>query len=134
MSVASDYAAGLPKTMAVVQSFYSAAETGRDHLNRIFELIYAIDHYEGPGRVYFIAAPSTHLVKIGRSINPVKRLAQLQLLSPVLLTIAGIINGDSAVEVMLHEHFAYLHSHGEWFHGTPELMRFIAAVCGEYTS
>jgi hypothetical protein len=75
-------------------------------------------------QVYFLHAPAVNLIKIGRSIDPDRRLAELKLLSPVDLEIMGMIDGGSLKEAELHAKFKHLHSHGEWFHATEELKLF----------
>ncbi|MET3481579.1 GIY-YIG nuclease family protein [Methylobacterium sp. 1973] len=74
--------------------------------------------------VYFVHAPSVNLVKIGRSVDPERRFSELRLLSPVDLKVIGVVNGGSLVEAQFHRQFDHLHSHGEWFHATKELMHF----------
>ena len=65
------------------------------------------------GYIYFIEAGD--MVKIGYSTHPNKRFKDLQIASPVPLTINYLIPGDPDLERRLHEQFAHLRSHGEWF-------------------
>lgn len=60
-------------------------------------------------------------VKIGASIYPRVRLEGLQVWSPVRLEIAAAIKGDFNLERRFHNAFLASHSHGEWFHATPDI-------------
>ncbi len=64
-------------------------------------------------------------IKIGCALNPKKRLTEIQLLSPVILTILKTIPGSINKERGIHYHFRHLHSHGEWFKPEKELLDFI---------
>lgn len=75
-------------------------------------------------QVYFLHAPSVNLLKIGYSGDPERRFEQVRLISPVPLRVIGVIDGGAEMERQLHERFAHLRSHGEWFHATAELMNF----------
>ncbi|MEV4424029.1 GIY-YIG nuclease family protein [Streptomyces sp. NPDC049602] len=65
--------------------------------------------------VYVMGSPGIRTVKIGRSVDPKRRLAQIQLMSPVPLELLAVHVGDHAVETYLHRRFASLRTHGEWF-------------------
>ncbi len=76
--------------------------------------------------IYFAQQESgTGLIKIGCALNPSKRLKEIQLLSPVFLTILKTIPGSINKERGIHYHFRHLHSHGEWFKPEKELLDFI---------
>lgn len=75
-------------------------------------------------KVYFLHAPSVNLIKIGHSADPELRFQQLRLMSPVPLEVIGMIPGGYELEQELHNKFAHLQSHGEWFHATEELKMF----------
>jgi hypothetical protein len=62
---------------------------------------------------YFIQAARVGHIKIGRAIDPLQRLAELQTGSPVKLELLAVLRGDH--EAMLHRKFADLRIHGEWF-------------------
>jgi hypothetical protein len=80
-------------------------------------------------KVYFIRqAGVVGPVKIGASSNPPQRLEGLQVWSPVRLEIAAAIAGNYALEARFHNVFLASHSHGEWFHPSPELDATIAAI------
>lgn len=75
----------------------------------------------GDGQVYFLAARTVGLVKIGRSIDMVSRLQAIRWLSPVPLELIGLVEGGSQREAAYHRRWANLRSHGEWFNLTVEL-------------
>jgi hypothetical protein len=76
----------------------------------------------GP-RVYFVAGARS--VKIGHSVFPEARLQQLQTGSPVALRLLGTVPGGVAEERALHERFASLRTHGEWFRCEGDLANFL---------
>jgi hypothetical protein len=81
------------------------------------------------GFVYFIrpvGMPGP--VKIGHSLNPEQRLHELDGASPFPLELAVKVEGDQAIERAIQNSFADCHSHREWFHPHPRLLRAIAAL------
>lgn len=66
-------------------------------------------------RVYVIGTPGSNTVKIGRTIDLVKRLADIQRMSPVPLEVLWSTPGGHELETRLHRHFKPQRSHGEWF-------------------
>lgn len=66
-------------------------------------------------QVYVIGSPSSALVKIGRSTNLERRLADLQRMSPVPLKVLCTYDGGSELEAALHRYFKDRRTHGEWF-------------------
>lgn len=66
-------------------------------------------------RVYVIGTPGSSTVKIGRSINVERRLADIQRMSPVPLEVLWSTPGGHELETALHRHFRPYRSHGEWF-------------------
>ena len=88
----------------------------------------------GAGTVYFIrASGGTGPVKIGYAADVWGRLASLQTGSPVPLCVVATVPGGRALEARLHEQFAQLRSHGEWFHAAPELLEYIASHAEPWT-
>lgn len=79
-------------------------------------------------RVYFIQAIEGGPIKIGMSQNPERRLADLQVGSPVRLRIIGVAVGGQQREAALHRRLAKHRVHGEWFADAPEVMAAIAEV------
>jgi hypothetical protein len=75
--------------------------------------------------LYFIEAINTGYIKIGRSANPDRRLAQLTTGSPNQLVLLGKISGGSALEAELHRRFEGHREKGEWFKASSELKEFI---------
>jgi hypothetical protein len=65
--------------------------------------------------VYVMGSTGSQTVKIGRSVDPKRRLAQIQTMSPVPLELLALHVGDHEVETYLHRRFAIQRTHGEWF-------------------
>lgn len=65
--------------------------------------------------VYVLGTPESNVVKIGRTTNLDRRLADIQRMSPVPLVALWAHPGGSVLEANLHRHFKALRSHGEWF-------------------
>lgn len=80
------------------------------------------------GYVYFVAAPSVGMVKIGYSRDhPDGRLSGLRGASPVPLEPLAAFHGARTQEKMLHRTFDDLHSHREWFRMAEPLAGYIRA-------
>lgn len=75
--------------------------------------------------LYFIEAVNTGYIKIGRSANPDRRLAQLATGSPNALVILGKISGGAALESEIHRRFEVDRERGEWFRLSSDLKEFI---------
>ena len=76
------------------------------------------------GWTYFVQPVDGGPIKIGYTRqSPKARLRAIQIGSPVLLEVVGMVIGDREVE--LHQRFAYARMHGEWFRPVPELVGFI---------
>jgi|SRR5215471_13883554 len=83
----------------------------------------------GPmGYVYFIETEGKQYVKIGFSIRPLKRMAEIRSLNPQSLRLLGCIEGTLRTERDLHEKFSEDRTNGEWFYFTPEIQRFVDAL------
>lgn len=79
--------------------------------------------------VYFIRAEQMAMIKIGFSNGePDRRLVALQTGSPCRLELMGVVRGDEDTERRFHARYLHLHSHGEWFHESPELLRMIRRI------
>ncbi|MDX3585996.1 GIY-YIG nuclease family protein [Streptomyces europaeiscabiei] len=65
--------------------------------------------------VYVLGTPGSNTVKIGRTTNLAKRVADIQRMSPVLLQALWTHPGGHELETGLHRHFKARRSHGEWF-------------------
>lgn len=76
------------------------------------------EHYKrNQGYVYLVHAKGTNRYKIGRSINPLKRLDQLQGQSPFPLIVEDCVWSPDSIllEKQLHDRFCDFRVHGEWF-------------------
>jgi hypothetical protein len=80
------------------------------------------------GEVYFIINKEANRVKIGFSACVSRRLCSLQASSAQPLQLLCSVAGTREDERQLHVLFDKYHSHYEWFHLTPEILRF-AALC-----
>lgn len=69
------------------------------------------------GFVYLIQNEKNHLIKIGVSKNPYRRMKQLQTGNDSILRLVGIIKVEDAfrVESILHTRYANSRVSGEWF-------------------
>lgn len=65
--------------------------------------------------VYLIGSEGSPIVKIGRSIDVPGRLAAIQYMSPLKLTVLWQTKGGAELEAALHRWFKAQRSHGEWF-------------------
>jgi hypothetical protein len=83
------------------------------------------------GFVYAIEGVSGH-IKIGTSLNVQNRLNELQVGSPVRLTLLATCAGGRQMEESLHRQFAAFRLSGEWF-ALPEVQRWelIARMGGD---
>ena len=77
--------------------------------------------------IYFIQCQSTHLIKIGNSVQPIARFSQLNN-GPTELEMLAIMDGVREGEVELHKRFESSRVRGEWFSPTKELIDFIDAL------
>jgi len=75
--------------------------------------------------VYFVADANRTKVKIGITNDVKRRLRALQKMSPNALSLLAVIPGGRPKEIELHERFADLRSHGEWFNLSDELQTYI---------
>lgn len=73
--------------------------------------------------IYFIRAGENGPVKIGRSRDPRRRLADLQVSHHETLCLLAVMDGDEAEEWTLHRAFPPVR--GEWCEPTPELLDYI---------
>ena len=71
------------------------------------------------GFVYIIHAVGTNRVKVGYSVEPTKRLLELQTGSPFPLALMGIREGTIALEQAIHRRLQEYHQVGEWFEIDP---------------
>jgi hypothetical protein len=79
------------------------------------------------GWVYFVAY--RNMVKIGKAKNWKSRVSNLQVGSPVKLTVIGLMEGDAAKERELHRLFEGRRMWGEWFLMNDEIRSYIKSNC-----
>lgn len=84
---------------------------------------------QGTPSIYFIHAEMVGLVKIGTAVNLRARYSEIRTASPIPLNLIAIAPGGRDQEQYAHKMFEELRSHGEWFHLSPELLRFIRSQC-----
>lgn len=83
----------------------------------------------GASYIYFIKPVGmTGPIKIGWSSVPKDRLSNLSTWSPFALEIVATVEGGQRLERNIHECFADLHSHREWFHAGPSLIEAIRKI------
>jgi len=77
--------------------------------------------------VYFAAAFTEGLVKIGFSSAPFRRVSSLRTQHKIPLKMVALLDGDRSDERKFHARFDAVRSHGEWFFYKGELKRFLDA-------
>jgi hypothetical protein len=80
------------------------------------------------GYIYFIQGASGGAIKIGHSMDPVKRLKDLQTSYPDDLVLLLMIAGSEADERALHELLAASRLKGEWFSPSDEVLAQIESL------
>lgn len=73
------------------------------------------------GYVYLICEKATKYGKIGYSVNPEKRIAEIQTGNPRQLELVGKIEGKPEDEAAMHAKYIEQNVLQEWFTVTPEL-------------
>src|SRR5476651_2721072 len=77
--------------------------------------------------VYFAKNETTGNIKIGYSLNPASRVANLQTSNCAKVALIGVIyDGSIKTEKELHERFKAHRVHGEWYTSTAELEDLIS--------
>ena len=84
--------------------------------------------WEQPGFVYFLHATLSNRVKIGFSLKPNKRLAEILTSCPEAVVYLGCVPAAYKDESALHQKFASIRVHREWFEAVPELLAYIKEV------
>ena len=81
------------------------------------------------GFVYFIRVDTVDgPIKIGRSLDPAKRLGELATQIPWGVTLLAQVSGDWAMERNIQDCFADAHMRGEWFRPIPRLLEAIERI------
>lgn len=75
--------------------------------------------------VYFFQAEHGGPIKVGQSVDPSKRIGELQTGNPYKLVARRVVKGDPFDEFRLHDLFRAYRLEGEWFRAHPAL----AAMC-----
>lgn len=78
--------------------------------------------------VYAIVADGLGRIKIGKAANPEKRLRELQIGSPVKLSLTFKAGWHDSNEKLLHACFQEERLHGEWFRQSPRIEEFLSGV------
>lgn len=107
----------------------------RKAINSLRELSY-LDDFDGipwlrgqnVGCVYFIQNHPGREIKIGRAVDPYRRLSTLSTGSPGATELIGILPGGADLERELHKRFAHLRLQGEWFSPGDDLLEFIGEI------
>lgn len=86
-----------------------------------------------PSYVYFIQDGRKGAVKIGMTVDPEKRLRDLQTGNPRTLRIRHVIPGDRSTEKALHARFEPARIRGEWFgrEYLPIILAFASGISEE---
>lgn len=81
------------------------------------------------GYVYFMRPVGQEgPIKIGYSIRPRHRLTDIAQWSPLRLELFLTIDGDLELERNIQDCFADCHSHREWFHASPRLVKALKDI------
>lgn len=75
------------------------------------------------GYVYLMVEKGKKYAKIGYSVNPEKRIAEVQTGNPRQLTLVGKIKGTPSDEAKMHAKYIKQNVLQEWFKVTPELLK-----------
>lgn len=78
--------------------------------------------------IYFVQPIDGGLIKIGIAMNPVVRLKDMQVGSPMRLHILATCPGDTDDAHSLHWRFKGYHRHGEWHDPGADLLAFIESL------
>lgn len=80
--------------------------------------------------IYFIR--DGKYIKIGISVDPLKRLASFQTSHHNELELMAVMPGGADLEAGLHRSFSQFSKRGEWFEESPQLLAFIENVKATY--
>lgn len=75
--------------------------------------------------IYFIRSRSGGSIKIGTTVRLSERLKQLVSEAGDDIEVLAVTNGSFSEENALHQRFAHLRQHGEWFEPGDDLLGFI---------
>lgn len=80
--------------------------------------------------VYFVQAAESRRIKIGIARDPIHRLVILQVGSPEILDLIGVVKGGRRLEIRLHAELHAYRLHGEWFEFTDHVVAAIGELLG----
>lgn len=87
---------------------------------------------DGVSRIYFVLSVKMQRIKIGYSgHHPLLRFKIIQTDSADEVKLLGWMRGSRDDEKRLHDRFAHLHDHREWFRAEQDLLGYIAAHAGQ---
>lgn len=81
--------------------------------------------------VYAVLCRELNIVKIGFSLNPERRLKELQDSSPARLELLGYCEGSMATEKRAHLELSNARKIGEWFFLTPEVTALVDQIVSQ---
>lgn len=90
------------------------------------------DYFRRSGAIYFIEDKNLNAVKIGHSIDPIRRLSELQVGSASTLTIIGLIAAKKPVERIAHRWNGERHRSGEWFQPIDLMTQWLRNMTYDY--
>jgi len=77
------------------------------------------------GKIYFVQSGPDGPIKIGFSRSHHNRFDHLQAHNARKLRLLALLDGTYEKEKEIHERFASIRLHGEWFEPAPKLLRFV---------
>jgi Meiotically Up-regulated Gene 113 (MUG113) protein len=129
------YSARMPKHATLEELKRKRAQLdaqGRTETPRLDRAAIDVKHLprslDGWCYVYFAQAGAA--VKIGRSVNPAQRVAELQTTHPEEIAIVATVATHASLEAAIHDRYQHLRTRetGEWFRLEPDLVAFIRAI------
>lgn len=92
----------------------------------------ALERPKGRAKTYIARNPETGLLKIGRSVDPARRMEALKTGAGVLPEMLLVVDRD--IEGELHKQFARLRAYGEWFKDDGSIAEFISGAISQEKS
>lgn len=78
--------------------------------------------------IYFIQAGSDGPIKVGKAVDPEKRLRMLQTGATETLRLLAVVPGDYEREAKIHRDLKPYRQRGEWFASTPEVLTYLSSL------
>jgi len=79
-------------------------------------------------KIYFLQHGKRGPIKIGRAMDPKKRVAEVRGACPYDLRLLAVVDGSASIERGLHQKFSKLWIRGEWYRPGRELVALIAKL------